>query len=74
MTFDLRTPIGLMFTAFGVLLTGFGVVSDRGIYHRSLDINVNFWWGLALLAFGLTMLGFAMRARRAAGDVTRNSS
>jgi hypothetical protein len=64
MNLDLRLPIGLMFTIVGVLLTIFGLVSDQAIYERSLGINVNLWWGLVLLAFGLVMLGLAMRSRR----------
>ena len=64
MNLDLRLPIGLMFTLFGVMLAGFGLVSDRAIYERSLGVNVNLWWGLALLAFGLVMLAFALRAGR----------
>jgi hypothetical protein len=64
MNLDLRLPIGLMFTAFGVLLTLFGLLSDHAIYARSLGINVNLWWGLVLLAFGLVMLAFALRAAR----------
>lgn len=66
MTLDLRLPIGLMFSIFGALLTAFGVVSDDAIYVRSLGINVNLWWGLVLLTFGLLMLGLALRASRAA--------
>jgi hypothetical protein len=65
MRFDLRLPIGLMFTIVGVLLTGYGLVSDRAIYQRSLGVNVNLWWGLVLVAFGVVMLGLAMRRRRA---------
>ena len=64
MSFDLRLPIGLMFSLFGVLLTVFGLVSDRTIYQRSLGINVNLWWGLVLVVFGVVMLGLAMRGRR----------
>ena len=64
MNLDLRLPIGLMFSAFGVLLTGFGLVSDKAIYARSLGVNVNLWWGLVLLGFGLIMLGFVARSRR----------
>ena len=64
MNLDLRLPIGLMFTIFGVILAGFGLTSDRAIYERSLGINVNLWWGLVLLAFGLVMLAFALRAGR----------
>jgi hypothetical protein len=65
MNLDLRLPIGMMFSIFGVLLAGYGLVSDGAIYARSLGINVNLWWGLVLLAFGLVMLGFALRARGA---------
>jgi hypothetical protein len=65
MTFDLRLPIGLMFSIVGILLTGFGLVSDEAIYQRSLGVNVNLWWGLVLVVFGVVMLGLAMRGRRA---------
>jgi hypothetical protein len=68
MKLDLRYPIGLMFTAFGVMLTIFGLLSDRAIYQRSLGINVNLWWGLVLLVFGLVMLAFALRAERRRRD------
>jgi hypothetical protein len=64
MNLDLRLPIGLMFSLFGVLLTLFGLFSDRSIYDRSLGINVNLWWGLVLLGFGLVMLRFATRSNR----------
>jgi len=64
MNFDLRLPIGLMFSLFGGLLTVFGIFSDRAIYERSLGINVNLWWGLVMLIFGATMLFLALRARR----------
>jgi len=64
MRFDLRLPIGLMFSIVGVLLTIFGLVSDETIYRRSLGINVNLWWGLVLVAFGVVMLGLALRGRR----------
>lgn len=68
MKLDLRLPIGLMFSIFGVLLLGFGVISDAAIYQRSLGINVNLWWGVVLLIFGLVMLGFALKARGAERD------
>jgi hypothetical protein len=61
MNLDLRLPIGLMFTIDGLLLVGFGLVSDPAIYARSLGANVNLWWGLVLLVFGLGMLALAMR-------------
>ena len=56
MGLDIRMPIGLMFSALGVMLTLFGMFSDRHIYEKSLGININFTWGLVLLAFGIVML------------------
>lgn len=64
MHLDIRIPIGLMFGTFGAILAGFGVVSDRAIYQRSLGYNVNLTWGLALLGFAALMLGMAYRAAR----------
>jgi hypothetical protein len=65
MDLDVRLPIGLMFALFGLLLAGFGLTSDPSLYaEHSLGINVNLDWGLALLAFGATMLTFSLRARR----------
>lgn len=64
MGLDIRTPIGLMFTILGLLLTGYGLVSDPSVYARSLGINVNLWWGLVLLLFGGIMLALGTRRRR----------
>jgi hypothetical protein len=61
---DVRWPIGGMFAIFGAILTVYGLVSNRAMYEKSLGINVNLWWGLVLLAFGLVMLGLAFRAQR----------
>ncbi len=65
MRLDVRWPIGGMFTIFGAILTVYGMVSNPAMYEKSLGINVNLWWGLVLLAFGLVMLVFAYRAQRA---------
>jgi hypothetical protein len=64
MGLDIRTPIGLMFSVFGVILTAYGLLSDRAIYVRSLGININLVWGLILVAFGAGMLLLGMRRRR----------
>ena len=61
MKLDLRLPIGLMFSIIGLLLVAYGLVSDTAIYQRSLGVNVNLWWGVVLVVFGLTMLGLAVR-------------
>lgn len=56
MGLDIRLPIGLMFTLFGLLLVVYGFISDKSIYQRSLGINVNLGWGVVLLVFGVVML------------------
>jgi hypothetical protein len=67
MDLDVRLPIGLMFSIFGVLLGAFGLVSDPRIYQaHSLGINVNLIWGVVLLLFGLAMLLLVLRSRRRA--------
>jgi hypothetical protein len=62
MGLDIRTPLGVMFTILGLLLAGFGYLSDPAIYERSLGIRINLWWGLVLLAFGALMLSLGWRA------------
>lgn len=64
---DIRIPIGLMFTIIGVLISIFGVftVSNTEMYHKSLGINVNIIMGLLMLVFGLVMLYFARRKKKA---------
>jgi len=63
MKFDLRWPIGMMFSLFGVMLVVFGLVSDKQMYQdHSLGININLRWGLVLTAFGAFMLFLAWRA------------
>ena len=61
MNVDLRFPLGLLFFVFGVMLTLFGLFTDRATYERSLYINVNLWWGLVMLLFGGLMFFAAWR-------------
>jgi hypothetical protein len=63
MKFDLRFPIGLLFSFYGLLLVIFGAASDAKIYDRSLGININLWWGVVLLVFGACMLVLALLGR-----------
>jgi hypothetical protein len=66
MGLDIRWPIGLMFSLVGLLMTiyGFATKGDAEMYHRSLDININLWWGMVLLVFGVLMLGLAKRSAK----------
>ncbi len=54
---DLRLPMGMMFALVGAMLAVYGAIYQKS--SISQGINVNFWWGLALLGFGLLMLGLA---------------
>jgi hypothetical protein len=54
-----------MFTLFGVIIAIYGMVSDPAIYQRCLDININLWWGLVMVAFGGVLLIMALRSARA---------
>jgi hypothetical protein len=62
MGLDIRTPIGVMFSLLGALLAVYGAVGPKAIYAKSLDININLWWGQVMLIFGLVMLWLAQRA------------
>lgn len=68
MNFDLRLPIGIMFSTFGLILTIFGAISDKKIYEEhSLGININLIWGIVLLVFGATMLFLALKGGKKSG-------
>lgn len=60
MNFDLRLPIGILFSIIGVILTSYGFIT-RGseMYEKSLGKNINLIWGGCLLVFGLSMLALA---------------
>ncbi|MBE3084807.1 MAG: hypothetical protein IMZ64_01155 [Bacteroidetes bacterium] len=64
---DIRIPIGLMFTIIGILISVFGffTMSNAEMYHKSLGFNVNIIMGLLMLVFGLIMLYFARRKKKA---------
>lgn len=66
MGLDIRWPIGLMFSLVGALLMVYGLVtgSDEELYSRSLGLNVNLLWGMALLVFGGFMLLMAWRGAK----------
>jgi len=55
---DIRLPIGGLFAILGLMLAGYGLATagDATLYSRSLALNVNLWWGLIMLAFGVGLL------------------
>ncbi|MGA2871150.1 MAG: hypothetical protein ABSF34_18565 [Verrucomicrobiota bacterium] len=58
MGLDIRWPIGLMFTLIGVLLTGYGIFKSAisTIQISGQSVNIDFYWGIVLLVFGVAML------------------
>jgi uncharacterized membrane protein len=58
MKLDIKIPIGLLFTIFGLILSVYGIItgSDTQIYAKSLGYNVNLYTGLFMLVFGIFML------------------
>ena len=64
MGLDIRLPIGWLFSFFGTLLIVFGALSNKALYERSLNININLRWGIVMLVFGVIMLLLGRRAHR----------
>jgi ABC-type branched-subunit amino acid transport system permease subunit len=62
---DIRAPIGGLFSLLGVLLAGYGAVAgSRTTSDVAPVTNVNLWWGLVMLLFGIVMLVMSRRAMR----------
>ena len=57
MQLDLRLPIGLLLTIYGVILAIQGLVARATV----LGLNVNLYWGAAMTVCGLAALYFARR-------------
>ena len=63
---DVRLPIGGLFTVLGLMLLGYGLVVGSGSASlwAGSSTNVNLWWGLVMLVFGVLLLLGAGRAHR----------
>ncbi len=59
MQLDIRYAIGLLFGFLGLVITLYGALTK----HLTLGININLWWGLVLVVFGVVMLLLAQGAR-----------
>ena len=62
---DARIAVGMFFTLTGTILAAFGLSTrdQMNVYAKSLGIDANLWWGLALLVFGILMLAFGRRGQ-----------
>jgi len=61
---DIRWPIGLLFAAIGALLAVYGALGGSPEGALLLGRNLNFWWGIVMLLFGLGMIAGAYRAQQ----------
>jgi len=57
MHLDLRYPIGLLLTLYGVIL----VIQGLSARAKVLGLNVNLYWGVVMIACGLGALYLARR-------------
>ena len=60
---DIRAPIGGLFTLLGVMLAGYGLIAGSQTASDVAPVtNVNLWWGLVMLLFGILMLALSRRS------------
>lgn len=67
MGIDIRLPLGILFLLLGATLVVYGAASNPSLYGQSLGINVNFYWGVVLFAFGALMFILSRFGARAEG-------
>ena len=61
---DVRVPIGALFTLLGLLLAVYGYLEPAATQAAfTKNGQINMWWGLVMLVFGVLMLLIA-RPRR----------
>lgn len=64
MGLDIRIPLGLIFMITGGLMTVWGFITRHSaIYLRSMGVNMNLWWGLVMLIFGVVMFVVGRRQK-----------
>ena len=64
MHLDVRIPLGLLFLILGLILVGYGFMSDASIYtQHSLGQNVNLFWGAIFSVFGAVVLVWSRRGK-----------
>jgi predicted phage tail protein len=62
---DIRVPIGALFAVLGAILVAYGLATSGNTaqYARSAGVNINLWWGVVMLVFGVALL-VASRSKR----------
>jgi hypothetical protein len=54
--FDVRRVIGALFTLYGVLVLGAGLLDGDDASKKASGIDINVWTGLGMLLLGILML------------------
>ena len=63
MYFDLRLPLGLIFSLYGIILIGTGLTATPEMIRQTLGQNITLGWGVVQLLFGLSMLLLSRRKK-----------
>ena len=63
---DLKLPIGWLLSAYGALLTVYGLVTKKEMYGISLGYNLNLVWGILMIVIGggFLLTAFLKRGRK----------
>ncbi|WP_051330917.1 hypothetical protein [Aneurinibacillus terranovensis] len=62
--FDLRFLVGILFTIYGVILIVYGAVANPQSKIKQVG-NLDLWWGIVTLVFGLTFWLISRRPQTA---------
>jgi hypothetical protein len=55
MGMDIRWPIALLFGVYGTTLIVEGMLAPPFVFQKSLNMNIDLGWGVAMLVFGFLM-------------------
>jgi hypothetical protein len=66
--FDLRFLIGGLFTLYGLMVGGAGLLDSASDLRKSGGLRINLWTGLGMLALGLFFLAWAYLRPVQAGE------
>jgi len=63
---DIKLPIGWLLSAYGVLLTVYGLLTKKETYAISLGVNLNLVWGILMILIGggFLLTAFLKRDRK----------
>ncbi len=69
---DIRYPIGGLFLVIGLLLVPYGWIVQGAL--TPITSNIDLWWGVVMLVFGVLLLSLARAARLRDARLQHNSA